>query len=154
MAVSPTQGCPPVIQVQQSVYDKWTAEVLALKPGKRKNWKAVMVHTDGSDSRVRYRPEPIVLASGVVQTHFETKVSAKKAADYVKYEGYSAKDIPEYMPAISYDDGVRLQAVGEATVARTEAQFFEALDANLTGNHGPRNHFVRVPTAAGQPVRG
>ena len=32
--------------------------------------------------------------------------------------------------------------------------FWEHVDGNHTGNHQPRVHTVRVPTAPGQPVRG
>ena len=35
-----------------------------------------------------------------------------------------------------------------------EGEYNELLNEFLTGNHQPRNHPVRVPTAAGQPVRG
>ena len=36
----------------------------------------------------------------------------------------------------------------------TMEEFEDRLEERLTGNHQPRNHPVRIPTAAGQPVRG
>ena len=39
-------------------------------------------------------------------------------------------------------------------VAGTDAEWEARLAENITGNHQPRNHPVRIPTGPGQPVRG
>ena len=45
------------------------------------------------------------------------------------------------------------QQINMEEVAGTDAEWEARLVENITGNHQPRNHPVRVPTAPGQPVR-
>ena len=46
-------------------------------------------------------------------------------------------------------DGTVAPSLGQWSPDR----FVSQLEENLTGKHRPRNHWVRVPTPAGQPVR-
>lgn len=40
------------------------------------------------------------------------------------------------------------------TAADPLEEFNEIQGENMTGNHQPRNHFIKVPNAPGEPVRG
>ena len=56
-----------VVTVDDSTYHAWMAEVLALKPNKRKGWKGTLWNQRGERTRVRYNE-----ASG----HFENYSTA------------------------------------------------------------------------------
>ena len=45
-------------------------------------------------------------------------------------------------------------ALDEEDVATQHAMMRDRESENLAGNHEPRNHPIRVPTAPGEPVRG
>ena len=62
--------------------------------------------------------------------------------------------VAERVPGVLFirpngDDRFDLMAPDESTV-----QYHLARRENMTGNHGPRNHPIAVPTRAGEPVRG
>jgi hypothetical protein len=140
--------------------EAWAAQVHALPPRKRKNWRPPQGprDADGSLSVVRVAPGPGI--------HFEQRLSARAAA---------LRGVPagSWLPILSVTERRTLAeelrganvATSELMVARPEggavdlqADFLPDALASMaaahTGNHRPHAHTVRVPTAPGQPVRG
>jgi hypothetical protein len=142
--------------------EEWAAEVSALPPRKRKNWKprAGARGADGSLAVVR-----VAAGEGV---HFERRLSAREAA----LRGMPAGS---WLPIISVTErGLMLEELrehvgaervavvqpggGPADLRPGDDAFLEDAVAEWlaarTGNHRPHRHRVRIPTAAGEPVRG
>ena len=63
------------------------------------------------------------------------------------------EDLPEDMQVLSVRTGSDA-TMDFASPGAQHAHLTAERDANATGNHAPRNHPVRVPTRAGEPVRG
>ena len=92
-----------VIFVDDSRYQAWTAQVRALKPNKRKNWKDTLINQKGDGTRVCYNE-----ASG----HFENYSPARETSMMKKYapwvrvvpssSGWCAKAIPTTRAGAAY----------------------------------------------------
>ena len=103
----------------------------AKKPAK---WKFQMLMETGEISVVRH------VAGRFVQS----------------YRGQEVMLLPLSRAAELERTGAFSSFVGERPLDTTATleEFENRLNDRLTGNHQPRNHPVRVPTAPGQPVRG
>jgi hypothetical protein len=132
--------------------EAWAAQVHALPPRKRKNWRPPQGprDADGSLSVVRVAPGPDI--------HFEQRLSARAAA---------LRGVPagSWLPILSVTERRTLaEELGEVAVrpeggaVDLQADFLPDALASMaaahTGNHRPHAHTVRVPTAPGEPVRG
>jgi hypothetical protein len=136
-----------VVNVDDARYHAWMAEVRALKPNKRKNWKDTLINQRGEGTRVRYNE-----ASG----HFENYTPAHENTMMKKYTPW-VRVVPS---STKWGDGTRvtpITRVGAAMLVSDEvgqAVFQVELQNNHTGHHHSRNHPVQVPTAPGEPCRG
>jgi hypothetical protein len=145
-------------------YRQLAEEVLALPVRKRKSWTSYMLDMYGCRNSVRYAPQDVGLG---VQALFEVRVSAQTAGDLKLPVG---SWLPVESLGIVAEKAARRQVscemrivLGSATrppagFTISEQGFDEMAHAmiaeHLTGNHRPHAHPVRIPTAAGQPVRG
>ena len=141
----------------------WTREVSALPPRKAKNWKGKSWDVSGRLAIIRFVPEGFVTQENDV-THFMEKASDKFKAEIEK----TVAPAPDWVPVISRDVvAQRMRSAGTEEFVSHDARMSQAiLDGtgleechnrmleNMTGNHGPRNHPIAVPTRAGEPVRG
>ena len=100
-----------------------------------------------------------------ITTHFMLKTSdadkkAVRSSNFVPNNVASADDkeikkikagtiVGDWIPIVAEDQ----RRPGAEEVADQE-RLREIVAENATGNHGPRNHRIRVPTRAGEPVRG
>ena len=120
----------------QPVLDEDWAEMMASFQAAKKpsKWKFKMLMETGEHSVVRhedghfvksYRGETVLLLS---MSDVKELERLKRFSEYVG-------------PRPSATDG-------------TDGEFVQRFEERATGNHQPRNHPVRVPTAPGQPVRG
>ena len=180
MALSAEQQraeAPQMSSVPDAAMERWHAEIGALKASKRLKWKGVMQNQTGVWSAVRYVPAGVSFQG--TRTHFVHKLSAERRAkrgtelDWIPVLSFSAKAamlnaaskrnvillapdgacpmITEGMRSdrLYYTEGEAIQ--GSDAAVREQIQ--EQIAANATGNHSARHRPVRVPTAAGQPVR-
>ena len=142
-------------------YARMEAEVMALKPQKRKNYKGSLVNSAGQRTRVRYVEAGIKVPGRNFMSHFENKVSGQKQAQFATDLEWRTV-IPIGLPLVDIEDVDyclhmrRERDVKRDSMPSQEQSMDLAAEArgNRTGNHGPRNHPIRVPTAAGAPVRG
>jgi hypothetical protein len=142
-----------------SSYEEWERAVEALPARKRKNWSSTTVQTTGVFGRVVYRPS--ALPSGAVSL-FATRVPQHMVA-----VGFTAGELVPFVTFEMEEREVRaarergeelLDVDGEPLVTIT-ADFVHEERRRLAAERGPpqrrpRPHYVRVPTAAGQPIRG
>ena len=138
-----------VVTVDDSRYHAWMAEVRALKPNKRKNWKATLINQRGEGTRVRYNE-----ASGHLDNYSPAHANSmmKKYTPWVRVGPSS----PEWCTT-QCTRVIPITRVGAAYMVSDEVgqmTFQEELQSNHTGHHQPRNHPVQVPTAPGEPCRG
>ena len=138
---------------------EYNAAVNALKPSKRDKFKTHTKDGRGCRRTIHYSADPI--AVGTATTNFYQKADLKQAA---------ARHIPQgtRIPVISQSVNLGLAPSGDFMV-RYDADalrfadadpaedlpehVLERQNANYTGQHH-RNHHVRIPTRAGEPVRG
>ena len=170
-----------ISSVADAFVEAWLAEVAALKPAKRAQWKGTMINQAGVRSAVRYCPDGVTTFGET--THFLQKLSAQRKGsrdtelDWLPVYSFSARASlmnrqmaqdatvvlttpPGARPILTRDQCTEnmLFTGGGAPMTGNHvalcAQICEQTDANATGNHSSRHHPIRVPTAAGQPVRG
>ena len=135
-----------VVIVDDARYHAWMAEVRALKPNKRKNWKDTLINARGESTRVRYS-----------EGHLENYSPAHENSMMKNYTPWlrvvpSSSEWGYGRPRV-----IPTTRVGAAYMVSDEAGqtvFQEELQNNHTGHHQPRNHPVQVPTAPGEPCRG
>jgi len=152
-----------VATVCDATYDAWVAEVATVPPRKRKNWSAALLDSYGTRVSVRYAPQEVGLG---LQTLFEERLTGRGAADRGLPEG---SWIPVQSISIKVEKAARCRTEGAVFLSRTpdgrfeepvmdnatlEARASAETQAHHTGNHRPHRHTVRVPTRAGEPVRG
>ena len=153
-----------VATVCDAIYDRWSTEVAALPPRKRKNWSAAILDSYGTRRSVRYAPQEIGWG---LETLFEERLTGRGAADRDLPEG---SWIPVQSVSMKAEKVARCQAVGadlltvsvetgrlEAPILDNAAHVTRALAERRerhTGNHRPHQRIVRVPTRPGEPVRG
>ena len=136
-----------------------SAAVNAVKPSKRDKFKTYTKDGRGCRRTIHYSVEPIAVGSAT--THFYQKAGAMQAAARHIPQGTRISVISQSMHlglAPSGDFTVRYDAdalrFADADPAEDLPEHvLERQNANYTGQHH-RNHHVRVPTRAGEPVRG
>jgi hypothetical protein len=153
-----------IATVCDEIYERWESEVMALPVRKRKNWAGWMRDNYGCRVSVRYSPQPVGCG---LQTLFEGRITAKTAADRRLPEGswipYQSVSMRAERVAIHAAQGRELTIIDASTHRREKPildkdalieRAIAPMVARRTGNHRPHAHAVRIPTAAGQPVRG
>jgi hypothetical protein len=152
-----------VATVCDAIYQGWSDEVAALPPRKQRKWSGWIADKYGCRISVRYAPQEVGLG---LHTLFEERLTARSAADRGLPVGTW---IPLQSVSMRAEKAARAEEMGgELLIANTATRAIERppLDnqqhiaqaradvaERRTGNHRPRVHAVRVPTAAGQPVR-
>jgi hypothetical protein len=140
-------------------YEEWERAVEALPARKRKNWGATTVQASGVFGRVVYRPS--ALPSGAVSL-FATRVPqhmARLGLPAGELVPYVTIEMEEREVRAAWERGEELLDVdGEPLVTITDDYAREERQ-RLAAERGPpqrrpRPHYVRVPTAPGQPIRG
>jgi hypothetical protein len=152
-----------VATVCDAIYQSWADEVAALPARKRKKWSSVIADKYGCRIAVRYAPQEVGLGQ---HTLFEERLTAKSAADRGLPVGtwipVQSVSIRAAKAAAAEEMGGELLIANTATRAierpalendQLIAQARAHVAERRTGNHRPHVHTVRVPTAAGQPVR-
>ena len=139
---------------------EYNAAVNALKPSKRDKFKTCTKDGKGGRRTIHYSAEPIAVGSAT--TNFYQEADAKQAAARHIPQGTRIPVISQFMYLLglapSGDFTVRYDAdalrFADADPAEDLPEHvLERQNANYTGQHH-RNHHVRVPTQAGEPVRG
>jgi len=143
----------------ETSYSRWLCEVEALPERKRRHWSANTVQSTGVRSRVVYHPT--TLPSGAVS------LFATRAPQHMAAQGFSAGTLVPFVSNAMEEREVQaarergeelLDPDGQPLVLITDDfARTEHLRAELergAPQHRPHRHHVRVPTAAGQPVRG
>jgi len=138
---------------------EWEREIASLPARKRKNWKGCAADQFSAKCKVVYDAEGIEVP-GYCRVHFKQRMCQQKQAMFGTNQAYRPvlpigwqHDLPEHMQVLS----VRTGSDATMDFASPDAQRTHLVaerEANATGNHEPRNHAVRVPTRAGEPVRG
>ena len=121
-------------------YAAYLAEVRSLKPKKQKLWKRRNVMTDGSTKTIRYD------GNGFYAQWLNQRVAVYSVSMVAELEREQLSRGPLHgfgAQGNNYRDPVSYHADMNVRQAATH-----------TGNHQPRNHPIRVPTRAGEPVRG
>ena len=140
-----------VSSTQQASIDEWMAEIAKLPPRKQKNWKGHLYDKWNVSQRVRYVPGGRTIGEGpdALTTYFEVWKQANREKGHAWWPVLSHESLHDagtYLPMSRA--GLRLM-----TAADPLEEFNEIQGENMTGNHY-RNHFIKVPTAPGEPVRG
>ena len=137
-----------------STIQQWEEEIAAMKPRKAKKWKTHLTNIHGQDTIVRHVP------NGIQTRYYGVVYFEVKASDIDKRGAPVGAVIPDWIPIVS-DVAARAYANNKDDpfeVAIQDGTLEEHLEAaireNHTGKHKSRNHPVRVPTRAGEPVRG
>ena len=134
------------VMVDDKTHNAWVQEVKALKPRKQKSWQSSIHNQRGEKSRIRFNVETGDL---------ENYSPAHEARDCKKLSATWVQVVP--MSRVRQDNFIPFPAVGHAFKIDDEAgraALIVERQANYTGNHQPRNHFVKVPTAPSEPCRG
>jgi hypothetical protein len=164
MYESALRNARQVATVCDAIYERWEREVMALPARKRKNWGGRIFDKNGCLVTVRYAPRP---AGCDQHTLFAERITARSAAERQLPEGtwipVQSVSIRAAKVALCREHGMEFMTAdvgtrrcevptvdNETHIARAVA----GMAARHTGNHRPRVHSVRIPTAAGQPVRG
>ncbi len=122
-------------------YDYYLAEVTALSKKDQNKWKRRNELTDGSIVTIRF-------AHGQFYANWLNQ----------RVILYSLSEIRKVQEEIrrgeSEHDGFGLISGVSNDVLEYHSLMDRVQAESSTGNHGPRNHPVRIPTQAGEPVRG
>ena len=132
----------------QARIDGWMAEIAKLPPRKQKNWKGHLYDKWNVSQRVRYVPGGRTILEGALTTYFEVWKQANREKGHAWWPVFSWESLDAFPCRPLSMAGLRLM-----TAADPLAEFNEIQGENLTGNHY-RNHFIKVPTAPGEPCRG
>ena len=134
------------VVVADEVYNEWLQAVKALKPRKQKHSQEWLRNQRGEKSRVRFNVET---------GEFENYSPAHEARQYKKLSATWVQVVPS--SRARQGKCIPTSAVGHAFDVDDEAgraALMAERQANYTGNHQPRNHVVKVPTAPSDPCRG
>ena len=134
-------------------------EIASLPTRKRKKWKGWAKDPFGAKAVVFYDAEGVEVP-GYGRVHFVKRMSQQEQAMYNMEQKTRPElpigwqhHLPDTMNALSVRTGTG--AVMDSMSPGEQSAHMGAIrEANATGNHESRNHPVRVPTKAGEPVRG
>ena len=146
--------------VPADAIERWKAEIAALPVRKRKNWKGNIIDRFGVRGGVVYDPQGIE-ALGYGRTHFKQLMSEQKKSMYgteqewrpVMPMGWQQQEPAGEFNIVHLRTGTDATMDGHTPEIQHDMLVTE-MHANQTGNHEPRNHPIRVPTAPGEPCRG
>ena len=110
---------------------------------------------------VVYDPQGIAVP-GYGRTHFKQRMNEQKKSMYAteqEWRPVMPMGWQQQEPAGAFNTYIHFRTGTDATMdGHTPEIQHDMLQtethANQTGNHEPRNHPIRVPTAPGEPVRG
>ena len=145
--------------VPADVIEGWKAEIAALPVRKRKNWKGSMIDRCGVRGVVVYDPQGIEVP-GYGRTHFKQRMNEQKKSMYATEQewrpvmpmGWQRQEPAEGLSIFHIRTGNDAAMDGHTPQIQCE-MLVTGRRANQTGNHVPRNHPIRVPTAPEEPVR-
>ena len=129
-----------VIAMPDDEYAIYLADVLSLKPKKQKQWKRQNVMTDGSMKTIRYDGQ------GFYTQWLNQRVDVKSVSMITKLE----REIRSRGPLHGFGG----QGNNYRDPVSYHADMDRMQDETHTGKHHSSNHPIRVPTRAGEPVRG
>ena len=159
VAIAPSGTYLATTSVPGDSIEMWKAQIAALPARKRKNWKGSMIDRFGVRGVVVYDPQGIEVP-GYGRTHFKQRMSEQKKmyATAQEWRPVMPMGWQQQEPAVGLNF-LHVRTGTDATMDRHTPQIQHDMlatekRANQTGNHEPRNHPIRVPTAPGQPVRG
>ena len=140
--------------------EMWKAEIAALPVRKRKNWKGSMTDRFGVRGVVVYDPQGIEVP-GYGRTHFKQRMNEQKKSMYATEQewrpvmpmGWQQQEPAGGLHIMHLRTGTDATMDGHTPQIQHDMLVTEK-HTNQTGNHEPRNHTSRVPTAPGEPVRG
>ena len=141
--------------VPADAIEMWKAEIAALPVRKCKNWKGSMIDRFGVRGGVVYDPQGIEVP-GYGRTYFKQRMNEQKKSMYGTAQEWRPV-MPMGWQQQEPAGGLNMLHVRTGTDTTMEIQHDMLVTekrANQTGNHEPRNHPIRVPTAPGEPVRG
>ena len=119
-------------------YNSYLNEVQALSKKDQKKWKRKNVKSDGSVSIIRFNGKG--LYTQWLNLHVDV-ISQTMLEDLTR----ERENHPQNVTLVETDSWRNTEALYE--------DFGQRLIESHTGNHTCRNHPVRVPTNAGEPVR-
>ena len=159
MRATGTHEALSTISVPADAIARWEQEIASLPARKRKNWKGNARDRMGAKCLVVYDAEGVEVP-GYGRVLFLQRMSQQKQAMFDTNQAYRPvlpigwqHDLPQTLNILSVRTGTDTVMDFETPHAQ-RAHMNAERRANATGNHEPRNHAVRVPTRAGEPVRG
>ena len=158
-SVEEAQERAPTISVPKDVIARWEVEIASLPTRKRKNWKRLAKDQFGTKGVVFYDAEGVEVP-GYGRVHFMQHMNKQKQAMFNTNQkirpvlpiGWQ-HTLPDTMKVVSVRNGSDA-AMDSMSPDEQRAHMRAIREANATGNHESRKHPVRVPTKAGEPVRG
>ncbi len=136
-------------------------EIASLPTRKRKNWKGWATDQFDAKGVVFYDAEGVEVP-GYGRVHFVQRMNQQKQAMYKTEQktrpllpiGWQ-QNLPDTMNVVSMRTGTDAAMDSMSPGEQSAHMSLRAIrEANATGNHEKRNHPVRVPTKAGEHVRG
>ena len=160
LAIAPSGTLLATTSVPVDSIEMWKAEIAALPVRKRKNWKGSMTDRFGARGVVVYDPQGIEVP-GYGRTHFKQRMNEQKKSMYATEQewrpvmpmGWQQQEPAGGLNIFHVRTGNDAPRDGHTPQIQHDMLETEKR-ANQTGNHEPRNHPIRVPTAPGEPVRG
>ena len=161
VAIAPGGTYLATTSVPVDSIEMWKAEIAALPVRKRKNWKGSMTDRFGVRGVVVYDPQGIEVP-GYGRSHFKHRMNEQKKSMYAteqEWRPVMPMGWQQQEPAGAFNTYIHVRTGNDAAMdGHTPEIQHDMLQtethANQTGNHEPRNHPIRVPTAPGEPVRG
>ena len=143
-----------VVRIPNREYASMKREVAALKPSKRKNWRAQVTDRRGVKCRIMYKDDGEFFLPATKRLVIATEKCLELRRQMPG--GYEPPPLP--LPALSafVANFERACAQGNPDAAAQDTLnqlFWDDILSHHTGNHY-RNHSVKIPTAVGQPCRG
>ena len=134
--------------------EKWMTEIRALPAKKRKHWKGRLFDKWNVAQKVRYVPEGEQIGESSYISYFKVYKQPNRGDSGGQWwpvveESFHTLPDMKLRPVGAY--GHRLLHAAET--GDMWETFDDIQEETHTGEHY-RNHFVKVPTEAGQPVRG
>ena len=126
--------------IPNELYDGFMQEIAALTPKQQRKWKGTSTTKTGTHTRLRYSNGKLESYSARVHTWVPC-VCLSDLPDPAEWVPQTWEGVAATVEASTGIEGL------------TERALQRAMSENQTGNHY-RNHTIKVPTAAGEPVRG
>ena len=128
--------------VPADVFVSFMDEIWALPLRKRSRWRGFLVDTDGVKRRVHFNGDELVL-----------KYNSRWMPVYPCPEA-QCRDLTFDNAKAREQHRRLLQAYERGGQGAFQQEHDRMIDESATGNHQSKPHKFKVPTAAGEPVRG